>query len=61
MEKLDLSGNNFGDEGTAYLSKFSHKIRRLHIRDCNITSDGIKLLSEAITKMKEPVGFMTYH
>ncbi|CAK8689584.1 unnamed protein product [Clavelina lepadiformis] len=49
MEYLNASFNNeLGDGGIAALSQCLHKLRKLHICHCNITSAGIKLLSEAM-------------
>ena len=55
MKKLHLFRNKLGDEGMIHLSKCIHKVKRLDIHDCGITSNGMKNLSEAIMKLDEPV------
>ena len=55
MDELGLSNNKLSDEGMVHLSKCIHKVKRLHIRKCGITSNGMKYLSDAIMTLDEPV------
>ena len=55
MDELDLSGNKLGDQKMFHLSKCIHKVKRLNIRDCYLTSNEMKNLSDAIMKLDEPV------
>ena len=55
MDKLDLFNNKLGDEEMVHLSKCIHKVKRLDLRRCELTSNGMKHLSDAIMKLDEPV------
>ena len=55
MDKLDRSENKLGDEDMVHLSKCIHKVKRLVICQCGITSNGMKDLSDAVRKLDEPV------
>ena len=55
MRMLDLGGNKFGNDGVIHLAKCVHNVEGLGLYDCNIEAEGMKLLSQAITKRKQPV------
>ena len=55
MKKLDLSGNNLGDDGASHISTCLSKIEELDIGECKISASGIKSISDAISKLPEPV------
>ena len=55
MKKLDLSGNNIGDEGVEYLSLCLVSVEELYLEGCGITCRGASVLSEKISQLREPV------
>ncbi|CAK8688615.1 unnamed protein product [Clavelina lepadiformis] len=55
MKKLHLSGNDFGDDGASHISTCLSKIEELNIGECNISASGIKSISDAISKLPEPM------
>ncbi|XP_076802100.1 NACHT, LRR and PYD domains-containing protein 3-like isoform X2 [Clavelina lepadiformis] len=55
IDEINLSGNNFGDDGALSLSKCLHNIRRLNVRICGIGVVGVKSLSEAIEHLPQPI------
>ena len=55
MDKLNLYNNKLGDEEIVHLSKCIHKVKRLDISHCGITSNVMKNLSKAIMKLDKPV------
>ncbi|XP_076814454.1 NACHT, LRR and PYD domains-containing protein 5-like isoform X2 [Clavelina lepadiformis] len=55
MKKLVLYNNNLGDDGASHISTCLSKIRKLHIRQCKIRASGIKSISDAISKLPEPM------
>ena len=55
MDELDLSENKLGGDDMVHLSKCIHKVKRLYLRNCDLTSNGIKDLFDAIMKLDEPV------
>ncbi|XP_076812209.1 NACHT, LRR and PYD domains-containing protein 5-like [Clavelina lepadiformis] len=55
MKKLDLLGNNLGDDGASHISTCLSKIEELHIGECNISATGIKSISDAISNLPEPM------
>lgn len=55
MKKLDLSGNNIGDEGVEYLSLCLESVEELYLEGCGITCRGASVLSEKIYQLREPV------
>ncbi|CAK8688619.1 unnamed protein product [Clavelina lepadiformis] len=54
-KKLVLRGNNLGDYGASHISTCLSKIEELHIGECKISAFGIKSISDAISKLPEPV------
>ncbi|CAK8688627.1 unnamed protein product [Clavelina lepadiformis] len=54
MKKLNLYDNNLGDDATSHISTCLSKIEELDIRSCNISTSGIKSISDAISKQPEP-------
>ncbi|CAK8688620.1 unnamed protein product [Clavelina lepadiformis] len=55
MKKLVLSGNNLRDDGASHISTCLSKIEELDIGECKISVSGIKSISDAISKLPEPV------
>ena len=55
MEELSFKHYTLDDETMAHLSKCIHKVKRLDLSDCNISSNGVKQLSDAIMMLNEPV------
>ncbi|CAK8688550.1 unnamed protein product [Clavelina lepadiformis] len=55
MKKLSLWGNNLGDDGASHISTCLSKIEELHVGRCNIRASGIKSISDAISKLPEPM------
>ncbi|CAK8693907.1 unnamed protein product [Clavelina lepadiformis] len=55
IDEINLSGNEFGDDGALLLSKCLNNIRRLNVRDCDIGDVGVESLSEAIEHLPQPV------
>ncbi|XP_076814446.1 uncharacterized protein LOC143460723 [Clavelina lepadiformis] len=55
MKKLSLWGNNLGDDGASHISTCLNKIEELHIGECKISASGIKSISDAISKLPEPI------
>ncbi|XP_076812212.1 uncharacterized protein LOC143459118 [Clavelina lepadiformis] len=58
MKKLNLCGNVFGDDGASHISTCLSKIEELHIGQCNISASGIKSISDAISKLPEPIHYL---
>ncbi|CAK8688542.1 unnamed protein product [Clavelina lepadiformis] len=58
MKKLDLYGNNLGDDGASHISTCLSKIEELHIGECDISASGIKCISDAISKLPEPIHYL---
>ncbi|CAK8688609.1 unnamed protein product [Clavelina lepadiformis] len=54
MKKLNLRGNNLGDDGASHISFCLSKIEELDIRWCKISASGIKSISDAISKLPKP-------
>ncbi|CAK8687132.1 unnamed protein product [Clavelina lepadiformis] len=59
LEGLWVNSNEFGAEGIASLSQSLHKIRRLHVSNCQLTSNDISPLFEAIGRLSTPMEFLT--
>ncbi|CAK8688529.1 unnamed protein product [Clavelina lepadiformis] len=55
MKKLDLFGNNLGDDGASHISTCLSKIEELDIGLCDISASGIKCISDAISKLPQPM------
>ncbi|CAK8688624.1 unnamed protein product [Clavelina lepadiformis] len=55
MKKLNLVDNNLGDDGASHISTCLSKIEQLYISECNISASGIKPISDAISKLPEPM------
>ncbi|CAK8688634.1 unnamed protein product [Clavelina lepadiformis] len=55
MKKLSLRGYDLGDDRASHISTCLSKIEELHIRLCNISASGIKSISDAISKLPEPM------
>ena len=55
MDELHFSWNKLSEEEMVHLSKCIHKVKRLYILKCDLASNGMKDLSDAIMKLDEPV------
>ncbi|CAK8688610.1 unnamed protein product [Clavelina lepadiformis] len=55
MKKLHLDHNNLGDDGASHISTCLSKIKELRIGRCKIRASGIKSISDAISKLPEPI------
>ncbi|CAK8688539.1 unnamed protein product [Clavelina lepadiformis] len=55
MKKLNLHDNDLGDDGASHISTCLSKIEKLNIGRCEISASGIKSISDAISKLPEPV------
>ncbi|CAK8688613.1 unnamed protein product [Clavelina lepadiformis] len=53
IDRLNLSGNKFGDAGVPFIMSCLDKIEKLHMTDCNITEEGVrpKVLEFSYDKM----------
>jgi len=60
MEMLSLAKNKFADAGATALSDALHKVERLDLRDCNITSEGIRALADQLKNIPDKVRRETY-
>ncbi|CAK8688614.1 unnamed protein product [Clavelina lepadiformis] len=58
MKKLNLSFNNLGDDGASHISTCLSKIKELRIGRCKIRASGIKSISNAISKLPEPIRYL---
>ena len=59
MKRLEVYANPINDEGACHLSTCISLIEELHIRKCNITDKGVKMLATAIKKLRKPVMFIS--
>ncbi|CAK8688535.1 unnamed protein product [Clavelina lepadiformis] len=55
MKIFDISGNKFGNDGASHISTCLRKIEELYIGWCKISASGIKSISDAISKLPEPM------
>lgn len=55
MEELDLSGNNFGDDGALLLSKCLDRFNKLSILTCGFTPKGLKIICDHVRGLEKPV------
>ncbi|CAK8688547.1 unnamed protein product [Clavelina lepadiformis] len=61
MKKLDLHDNDLGDDGASHISTCLSKIEELDISWCKISASGIKSISDAISKLPEPMKKLDLH
>ena len=55
IQRLDLSGNWFGDEGLRFLIKSLHQIKQLDLVSCNLGAESVRLISERLVETKHEV------
>ena len=55
MKRLGLDTNPIDDIAAQELAGVIHKIDALRVRECKITNEGVKTLSENIAKRNTPV------
>ncbi|XP_076803162.1 NACHT, LRR and PYD domains-containing protein 14-like isoform X2 [Clavelina lepadiformis] len=55
IDEINLSENEFGDDGALSLLKCLHNIRRLNLWNCNIGDVEVKSLSEVIEHLPQPI------
>ena len=48
-------------DGFKHLSKCLNKVEMLHLRGCDVTNDQVKVLSEAILGLTDPVNILIIH
>ena len=53
LERLVLNGNQIGNEGMTALVPFCKQLKELHLWNCGITSNGLKLLSKGCFTLLE--------
>ncbi|CAK8688629.1 unnamed protein product [Clavelina lepadiformis] len=58
MKKLNIRCNNLGDDGAFHISTCLSKIEELDIGECKISASGIKSISDAISKLPEPIRYL---
>ncbi|CAK8688599.1 unnamed protein product [Clavelina lepadiformis] len=48
IDRLNLSGNKFGDAGVPFIMSCLDKIDKLYMTDCDITEEGVRVITEHI-------------
>ncbi|CAK8688618.1 unnamed protein product [Clavelina lepadiformis] len=58
LKKINISNNNLGDDEASHISTCLSNIEKLRIGKCKISASGIKSISDAISKLPEPIRYL---